>query len=150
MHRLNERELSVWRYFLKAHAKVIEQIERELSENKRVPLTTYDVLIALFEAPEKKLRLKDLTNRMVLTKSGLTRRLDRLEKEGFIRREQNETDKRSTFAVLTKTGEQELRRAWPVYARGIKQYFTSRMTHEEQWIVEKVLKSVYGEGAEKP
>ena len=143
MNRLNEQELSVWRYFLKAHAKVIEQIERDLSAHKRVPLMTYDVLIVLFEAPEKKLQLKKLTEKLVLTKSGLTRLLDRLEKKGFIRREPSQTDRRSIFAVLTERGEKELRRAWPIYARGIKQYFSTFMSDEELKIMQRIFQSLY-------
>ncbi|WP_052487247.1 MarR family winged helix-turn-helix transcriptional regulator [Gordoniibacillus kamchatkensis] len=131
MERVTESELAAWRLFIKTYARIIEQIERDLAEQKRVPLTAYDVLIALFEAPGHKLRLGELTQKMVLTKSGITRLLDRLEREGLVQREKSEEDRRGAYAVLTPEGEQQLRKAWPVYARGIKQYFAAPLSEEQ-------------------
>lgn len=125
MDGVSEQELGAWRAFIKAHAKIIELIEMDLAEQKRVSLTTYDVLIELYEAPNRKLRLGDLTQKVILTKSGISRLIDRLEREGLLRREKSEEDKRGAYAVLTDDGENELRRAWPVYAKGIKKYFAS-------------------------
>jgi len=131
MERVTDAELAAWRGFIKTHAQVIERIEQDLSREKRVPLSTYDVLIALFEAPGRKLRLKDLTSKMVLTKSGITRLIDRLEKDGLIVRAKSEEDGRGLYAVLTDEGEAQLRRAWPVYAQGIKRYFASALSEED-------------------
>lgn len=131
MGKITDQELSAWRYFIKAHAKIIEKIEQDLTDLKRVPLTTYDVLIALFEAPDRKLRLGDLNKKVVLSKSGLTRLVDRLEREGLIRRERSEEDRRGAYAALTEEGERELRQAWPVYAGGIKQYFAAPLSESE-------------------
>ncbi len=130
MERLTDDELAAWRGFIKAHAHIIENIERDLAEQKRVPLTTYDVLIALFEAPGHKLRLGELTKKIILTKSGLTRLVDRLEKEGLLIREKSEEDRRGAYAVLTAEGAAQLRQAWPIYARGIKQYFAVALSEE--------------------
>jgi len=131
MERVTEHELSAWRFFIKAHARIIEKIEQDLAEQKRVPLTTYDVLIALFEATDRRLRIGDLNKKVLLTKSGLTRLVDRLEREGLIRRERSEEDRRGSYAALTEAGEVELRRAWPVYAKGIKNYFAAPLSEED-------------------
>jgi len=131
MERVSEQELAAWRLFIKAHAKIIENIEQDLAEQKRVPLTTYDVLIALFEAPEHKLRFGELNRKVVLSKSGLTRLVDRLERDGLIQRERSDEDRRGAYAVLTEEGETQLRKAWPVYARGIKQYFAKSLSEAE-------------------
>lgn len=131
MEKVTDSELAAWRSFLKTHAQIIEFIERDLAEERRVPLTSYDVLIVLFEAPDRKLRLGELTKKLVLTKSGLTRMADRLEKEGLIVRIKSEQDRRGAFAVLTSAGEEQLRKAWPIYARGIKQYFTAGVSEED-------------------
>ncbi|TMV43977.1 winged helix-turn-helix transcriptional regulator [Paenibacillus mesophilus] len=128
MDKVTEQELSAWRFFIKAHAMIIERIEQDLAEQKRVPLTAYDVLIALFEAPGRKLRFGDLNKKLVLSKSGLTRLVDRMEREGLIRRERSEEDRRGAYAALTELGETELRKAWPVYAKGIKQYFAAPLS----------------------
>lgn len=131
MEKVTDQELSSWRFFIKAHAKIIDKIEQDLTDFKCVPLTTYDVLIALFEAPDRKLRFGDLNKKVVLSKSGLTRLVDRLEREGLIRRERSEEDRRGAYAALTEEGERELRRAWPIYARGIKQYFVAPLSENE-------------------
>lgn len=128
VEKVTELELSAWRFFIKTHAEIIEKIEQDLAAQKRVPLTTYDVLIALFETPNRKLRFGDLNKKVVLTKSGLTRLVDRLEREGLIKRERSEEDRRGTYAVLTEAGEVELRRAWPVYAKGIKRHFAAPLS----------------------
>ncbi|WP_123040385.1 MarR family winged helix-turn-helix transcriptional regulator [Cohnella candidum] len=139
MDRVTEQELSVWRLFIQTHSKIIEKIEGDLAEEKRVPLSTYDVLIELFEAPGRKLRLGDLTKKVVLTKSGLTRLVDRMEKEGLLKREKSEEDKRGAYAVLTEAGETELRRAWPVYAKGIKTYFAKPLEEADLQALNKAL-----------
>ncbi|MCD9025259.1 MarR family winged helix-turn-helix transcriptional regulator [Cohnella silvisoli] len=131
MGRVTELELSAWRLFIKTHATIIESIEQDLADQKRVPLTTYDVLIALFEAPDRKLRFGELNQKVVLSKSGLTRLVDRLEREGLIQREKSQEDRRGAYAVLTHEGELQLRKAWPVYARGIKQYFAEPLSDDE-------------------
>lgn len=142
MEEVTEQELAVWRLFIKAHAHIIERIEQDLANQKRVPLTTYDVLIALFEAPDKKLRIGELLNKVVLSKSGVTRLVDRLEREGLIRREKSDVDKRGAYAALTEAGESELRRAWPVYARGIKQYFVSPLNEKSLQSLGKALETL--------
>ncbi|CAN7762642.1 MarR family transcriptional regulator [Paenibacillus sp. LjRoot153] len=142
MDRLSEFEIGVWREFLKTHAKVIERIEQDLANYKRVPLSTYDVLIALYEATNKKLRVNDINKKILLTKSGLTRLLDRLEKEGLIRREKSEIDRRGSYAILTSEGETQLRKAWPIYANGIKNYFVSSLTEQQLKMLEDSLKII--------
>jgi len=129
--KVTEQELNAWRLFIKTHALVIEKIEQDLAEQKRVPLTTYDVLIELFEAPDRKLRFGELKEKVILSKSGLTRLVDRMEREGLIRREKSEEDRRGAYAVLTDEGEQALRKAWPVYAKGIKTYFASPLSESQ-------------------
>ncbi|WP_409345045.1 MarR family winged helix-turn-helix transcriptional regulator [Paenibacillus sp. MBLB4367] len=131
MIRVTEKQLAAWRLFIKTHAKIIESIELDLAEQKKVPLTTYDVLIALFEAPDHRLRFGELNRKVVLSKSGLTRLIDRLERDGLIQREKSEEDRRGAYAVLTHEGEMQLRKAWPVYARGIKQYFADPLSDDE-------------------
>jgi DNA-binding MarR family transcriptional regulator len=143
MERVTEHELSTWRFFIKTHAKIIEKIEQDLAEQKRVPLTTYDVLIALYEATDRKLRIGDLNKKVLLTKSGLTRLIDRLEREGLIRRERSEEDRRGSYAALTEAGEIELRRAWPVYARGIKNYFAAPFSKGELDFMHTALEALY-------
>src|SRR5437762_962632 len=136
---LSEQHLGAWRTFLKAHTKIIDLIERDLMAAKRPPLSTYDVLIELYEASEHRLRMHELAERVVLSRSGLTRLVDRLEAEGFLTRDRSGTDRRGAYAVITEQGIAALRRTWPMYARGITEYFAQWLTLEEAQLLEAAL-----------
>ncbi len=142
MTELDELRLAAWRAFLYAHAAVIEAIERDLATAGAVPLGTYDVLVALHEAPEGRLRMSDLARRIVLNRSTLTRRVDRLEAEALLRRERCGRDRRATYAVLTEAGAAALRRAWPIYARGIAAYFGRHLSDTEAAVLAEALARV--------
>src|SRR5262245_48298658 len=128
---LSDLQLAAWRGFIKSHATIIAAIDRELVEANCLPLHWYDVLIELIEAPEQRLRMHELATKVVLSRSGLTRLVDRLEKEGLLRREPDLTDRRGFFAILTEQGRKALQQSWPVYARGIDTYFTRHLSDEE-------------------
>ena len=100
--------MAVWRSFLRAHAVVLRELERELDRDAALPLAWYDVLLTLAQAPERKLRMAELADRVLLSRSGLTRLVDRLEKAGYVRREPSPDDARGTYTVLHPAG---LRRA---------------------------------------
>jgi DNA-binding MarR family transcriptional regulator len=130
-NRLDEFRLAAWRAFLNAHAAVIDRIEREMAQAGVLPLGSYDVLVALLEAPDHRLRLHELARHIVLSRSTLTRVVDRLEADGLLVRERAQTDRRGAYAVLTETGRAALKRAWPVYARGIHAHFARYLSEEE-------------------
>ena len=137
--RLSEQYLKVWRAFLKAHATIVDRIDHDLAAAERLPLSSYDVLIELYEAPEHRLRMHELAQRVVLSRSGLTRLVDRLEAEGFLTRDRCKTDRRGAYAVITEQGIAALRRTWPIYARGISLYFAQWLTLEEAQLLESAL-----------
>lgn len=119
-----EDELATWRAFLRAHAVVTRQIERELVEAGGLSLSEFDVLVTLAQAPEASLRLGDLAERVVLTKSGMTRLLDRLEASGLLERRACELDRRGQYARLTPAGRTALRRATRPHLRGVARGFS--------------------------
>jgi DNA-binding MarR family transcriptional regulator len=127
----DEARLTAWRAFLKAHASTVSAIERDLAAEGLVPLTWYDVLVALWEAPNHRLRLHELARQVVLSRSGLTRLVDRLETAGLLWREPCADDRRGAYAVLTEEGRAAQLRAWPVYARGIATHFADHLSEEE-------------------
>jgi len=136
---LSEQHLAAWRTFLKAHATLIDRIDHDLVAAKLPPLSTYDVLIELYEAPEQRLRMYELAERVVLSRSGLTRLVDRLEAEGLLLRDRSGRDRRGAYAVITEQGIAALRRMWPMYARGITEYFAQWLTLEEAQLLEAAL-----------
>src|SRR5215467_2431171 len=83
----SELHLVAWRAFLKAHATVVDRIDHDLAAKQRLSLSSYDVLIELYEAPDRRLRMHELAQRVVLSRSGLTRLVDRLEREGYLTRD---------------------------------------------------------------
>jgi len=135
-------KLAAWRGLLNAHAAAVGAIERDLAAAGHVPLVWYDVLVALSEAPGHRRRLHELARAVVLSRSGLTRLLDRLEGAGLIAREPCPDDRRGAFAVLTPEGVATLRRTWPTYARGIVEHFANHLTEEEAAVVARALERV--------
>ena len=128
---VDETTLAAWRALITAHASLIERIDRDLVAAKCVPLSWYDILIELVEAPERRLRMSDLASRVVLSRSTLTHLVERLEREGLVKRERSDQDRRGAYAVLTEQGYAALRQAWPIYARGIATYF-ARHVHPNE------------------
>jgi DNA-binding MarR family transcriptional regulator len=139
---VKETKLAAWKAFLKAHRAVIDKIENDLAKAKAVPLTSYDVLLELSQAPEHKLRMSDLAKQVVLSRSGLTRLVDRLEKEGMLEREDDPNDRRGTQAALTQKGFEVLKQAWPTYAQGIHQYFANVISDQEAKVLAKALEKL--------
>ncbi len=138
----------VWRAFITAHALVMERIERELAEVGLPPLGWYDVLLELSVAPDRRLRMHELARAVVLSRSGLTRLVDRLERASLLRREPDLADRRGSFAVLTDEGAAVRERMWPVYARGIAEHFGKHLDDEEVEVLIGALQRVLGAARE--
>jgi DNA-binding MarR family transcriptional regulator len=131
--------LGAWRAFLTAHARVVRLIEVELAESAALPYLWYDVLVAVAEAPGRELRMGDLARALLLTRSNSTRLVDKVEAAGLVRRESAASDGRGTVATLTPAGLRALRRAWPVYARGIRSHFLEHLSKAEMRLLREAL-----------
>ena len=128
--RPNDWRVGVWRTFLRAHASVTSRLESELAD-AGLPLGWYDVLLQLVEAPHRRLRMADLADLVLLSRSGLTRLVDRLQKEGYVTRERSTDDARGTYTVLTRAGFDALRLATPVHLTGVRDHFLRLYTDDE-------------------
>ena len=135
---LDEFHLAAWRAFLNTHAVLIDKIDHELAAAKVLPLSWYDVLLVLYEAPNRRLRMHEIASAIVLSRSGLTRLVDILEAEGLLFRERSGTDRRGAYAVLTDKGLAALRQTWPVYAKGIAEHFAYFLSDKEASILTDV------------
>lgn len=136
---LKQRRNTLWRAFLTAHAVAIDRIEDDLSGAGVLPLSWYDVLLVLYEAPEGKLRMHELASAILVTRGGLTRLVARIEKAGLLRREPDPADGRGLYAAITGEGLEALRSTWPVYARGIAEHFGRHLSDEEVEVLDRVL-----------
>jgi len=141
---LDQGRTAAWRALITSNALVLEKIERALAEAKLPPLGWYDVLLELSGAPDGRLRMHELARAVVLSRSGLTRLVDRLERAGLLGREPDPTDRRGAYAAITDEGRAMLRRMWPVYAAGISEHFARHLTDEEARVIASALDRVAG------
>jgi DNA-binding MarR family transcriptional regulator len=116
---------------LEAHALLTDTLGRELEEAGAPPLTWYDVLVQLAMAPEDRLPMKRLAESVVLSKSGITRLVDRMVDAGYIERAACPTDRRIVYAQLTPSGRAELKKAMPVHFAGVERHLLSHLTDPE-------------------
>ncbi len=131
MEKLDPLCNSTWRLFLTAHVKLLDRLEKTLIAADLPPLEWYDVLFTLKEAPNHRLRLSEVADKVLLSRSNLTRLVDRLEAAGLLRRERCPVDRRGAFAVLTEAGLAMQERMWTLYAEGIATHFGSALSPEE-------------------
>ena len=136
---LDQGRVAAWRSLITANALVLEKIERALAGAGLPPLGWYDVLLELSGAPDGRLRMHELARAVVLSRSGLTRLVDRLEGAGLLGREPDPADRRGSYATITEEGKTMLRRMWPVYAAGIGEHFGRHLTDEESRLIASAL-----------
>lgn len=120
--RLTPEQLATWRLFLRVHAQLTRRLEADLVQEHDLPLAWYDVLVQLHEAGGHRLRMTELADRVLISRSGLTRLVDRMVAARLIRREQAPDDARGFYAVLTEEGLEKLRQASRTHLRGIRKY----------------------------
>ncbi|MGE3076564.1 MAG: MarR family winged helix-turn-helix transcriptional regulator [Dehalococcoidia bacterium] len=138
----DETGMAAWRAFLTAHARVTELLEAELQHERDLPLSWYDVLLQLSEAEGRKLRMTDLAGAVLLSKSGLTRLVDKMCAAGLVSRAPDESDRRGRWVSLTPAGQARLRAAAPVHLRGVAQHFTSHLSPERAQLLAETLTEI--------
>lgn len=135
-------QLAAWRALLDAHARTTEVLARELRDEAGLPLAWYDVLLQLQESPERRLRMQELADKVLLSKSGLTRLVDRMEREGLVTRSACPSDRRGTFAELTPAGKDRLRATAPTHLRGVRQHVADLLDDDEAATLERLLRRI--------
>ncbi|MEO7414144.1 MAG: MarR family transcriptional regulator [Opitutaceae bacterium] len=128
---LPRQHLEAWRKYYSSFWRLFAAIESDLAAANLPSLSWYDALYELYLAPEKRLRMSQLARSALLTRSGLSRLVDKLEKGGLIARRACPTDGRVQYAELTGKGVETLRRIWPVYRAGIAKYFAAHVREPE-------------------
>jgi DNA-binding MarR family transcriptional regulator len=123
--------VDAWRGLLVAHSRLVPAVEADLRAAGQVPLSWYDVLLELNAAPDRRLRMSELGQRTVLSRTRVSRVVDELAAAGLAERRPDQADGRSSFAALTPAGREALRRAWPVYRQAIHRQLTARLTPQQ-------------------
>jgi DNA-binding MarR family transcriptional regulator len=128
---LTETELAAWRGLLRVHTALVKALDAELAAAHDLPLSSYEVLITLESAPNHKRRMAELADSVLLSRSGMTRLVDRLERDGLLVRDTCTDDGRGCFAVLTDKGAALLARARPTHLEGVRQRFLTHFSEDE-------------------
>jgi DNA-binding MarR family transcriptional regulator len=138
----DEAGLAAWRAMLLAHDAALRAIEGELDRARCIPLTWYDVLLELNAAPDKRLRMHDLADRVVLSRTRVSRLTDEMAAAGLVTKARHQGDGRVVWAAITKAGAEALRATAPYYLRGIEEYFSRHLTDQEKKVVATALTKV--------
>ncbi|MEU4181360.1 MarR family transcriptional regulator [Streptomyces sp. NPDC026589] len=128
---LNRTERAVWLGLLSTHMKLLRTLDTELTAAERIPLSSFEVLLTVAEAPEGRVRMKDIAASLLISRSGLTRIVDDLERQGLVVREKCPTDARGFDAVLTEAGRKAYRRARKVHLSNLRKEFLDKLTDEQ-------------------
>jgi len=142
--RVNASAMRAWRQFLRAHAYATRRLEADLEQRHMLPLASYDVLVQLNEADGGALRMSELADAVLLSRSGLTRLVDRLVRDGYVERRSCPSDARGTLAVLTERGRARLREASGTHLRGVATHVTNLFTDEELDTLVELLSRIGG------
>lgn len=134
--------MAAWRALLLAQNAVLRAIDEELDVAKAVPLHVYDVLLELNVAPGRRLRVKDLAGRTVLTRSRVSKLVDELAADGLVERQMDPSDRRSAVVAITAAGRRALRKGAPVYLNGIGRHFTAHLSADQLTTVTAALQQV--------
>ena len=138
----DDPRLRAWIAFLQAYAVVTRRLEAELQGERNLSLAEYDALVQLAIADMRRLRMSELADRVVLSRSGVSRLVDRLEGDGLVARRACPTDARGSWAELTPAGLDRLRHAAPVHLRGVDAHFLSPIAEEDREGLVRALEAV--------
>lgn len=131
-----------WSAFLRAHAAVVRRIEAEVEAKARLPLGWYDVLLEINSAPGRRMRMQELGEAAVLSRSRVSRIVDELVAGGLVERRPNDNDRRSSYATITDEGRKVLRRAAPIYLAAVREHFVADLTPAELAAVRSAMEAL--------
>lgn len=132
---LNAQEMAAWHAMLRSHSAVVRKLETELQADHGLSLPAYEVLAHVSEAPDRRMRMSDLTSCSRLSPSGLTRLVDKLVRQGLVERVRCPEDARVVYAALTDEGFTRLRSAYPTHLRGVRAHVVDRLDAMELDVV---------------
>jgi DNA-binding MarR family transcriptional regulator len=125
------------------YADLVPVLDREVRRATGLPLAWYDVLLELNAAPDRRLQMGQLGEKVVLSRTRVSRLVDDLEGDGLVTRASNPADRRSAYAQITKSGRDRLRAAAPIYLAAIHEYFSRHLTERELDLLANVLWRVH-------
>jgi DNA-binding MarR family transcriptional regulator len=143
------RQWEAWRGFIRAHASLVDQLDRELVETHGLPLHEFEVLLLLERAEHGRLRMSELADRALLSQSGLTRLVDRLERTGLVERVRCAADRRGLYATLTDEGRRRFAETSRTNFDGVRRLFFDRLSPEQIEVLAGAWETLIGPDAGK-
>jgi DNA-binding MarR family transcriptional regulator len=128
----SDLEMEAWAGFLRAHASLVRELDDELTREHDLPLSSYDVLVQLASAPDGMMRMSQLADAVLLSRSGLSRLVARLVDQGLVERRECASDGRGAWATLTDEGGRRLDEARSTHRAGVRERFLSRLSESQQ------------------
>ncbi len=136
---IDQVAITAWARLLRAQKVLLEEVEGELKDKGLPPLAWYDVLFELYQHPDRRLRQFEVGEKILLSKFNLSRLVDRLEKNGLVRRDACPEDQRGAYVVIIADGKRMLKKMWPTYARAIKESFADHFSKQELATLSRLL-----------
>jgi DNA-binding MarR family transcriptional regulator len=140
----SDPRLETWQDLLRAHARLLRKMDEELQANHHLSVAEYDALLQLANAPGHRLRMSALADRVLLSRSGITRLVDRLVSAGMVERTTCSTDARGAEATLTEVGLQHLRAASRTHLDGVQAWFLAVIDEDDRQGMQRALDAVLG------
>jgi DNA-binding MarR family transcriptional regulator len=128
---LDQEELGAWRGMLRAHSELTRTLDAELAREHDLPLSSYEVLLYLNDSDDGRMRMSELADSVLLSRSGLTRLVDRLERQGLLRRQRCTSDARGLFAEITDEGRSVFGEARKTHLDGVRRLFLDHFSRDE-------------------
>jgi DNA-binding MarR family transcriptional regulator len=126
--RLSKDEIAAWKGMLRAHRDLVVTLDTQLEREHSLPLSSYEVLMVLADSPDGRARMGELADQLLLSRSGLTRLVDRLVRQGWVERKPCEDDARGLYAAITRSGRAKLKKARPAHLDGVRKGFFSKLS----------------------
>ncbi len=129
--KLSPHQREAWAGFIRAHASIVKELDAELQAAHGLPLSSYDVLVQLSLARDGRMQMFELAEAVHLSRSGLSRLVDRLEREGLLERHRGDRDPRQVFACITRSGLERLAETTPTHLAGVRRRFLERLSQTQ-------------------
>ncbi|WP_285731060.1 MarR family transcriptional regulator [Nocardiopsis sp. ATB16-24] len=142
---LDPEQQRVWRAFLRTNAALYDDLEKDLRERTGLSLIEYGILAHLSEAPRRRMRMRVLADSVIVSKSRLSHQIARLERDGHVRREHCEDDRRGLWAVLTEKGSHLLGQAAPGHVARVRSRVFDRLTAEQTRLLGEIIDTLEGD-----
>ena len=137
---LSREEQALWRRFVETHAAIVRRLDDDLRSQSGLTLSSYEVMLELVRAPGNRLRMAELAERLLFTRSGITRLVDRLERDGFVERNECAHDGRGVYAILTEKGYDTFEAAAGPHVDGIRRLFFNPLEGSAELLGELLLR----------